>query len=104
MDPTGVRLLDAGDGAVTVQFGERIAPELVSRVAAFEQAVDAARARGGLPGVIEAMPTFRSLTLLYDPLRTDRAHDRWDDAVTFNIDREEVTTAVTRPPTQLTIG
>lgn len=74
MDPTGVRLLDAGDGAVTVQFGERIAPELVSRVAALEQAVDAARARGELPGVIEAMPTFRSLTLLYDPLRTDRAH------------------------------
>jgi inhibitor of KinA len=68
-----VRLLDAGDGAVTVQFGERVAPELVARVASFEQAVDAARARGELPGVIETMPTFRSLTLLYDPLLTGRA-------------------------------
>ena len=73
MQAGGVRMLDAGDGAVTVEFGERIAPELVARVAAFEQAVGAARARGELPGVIESMPTFRSLTLLYDPLLTERA-------------------------------
>lgn len=66
-------LLDAGDGAVTVEFGDRIAAELVARVGAFEKAVDAARERGELPGVIETMPTFRSLTVLYDPLRGSRA-------------------------------
>ena len=32
-----------------------------------------ARARGELLGVIETMPTFRSLTVLYDPLVTCRA-------------------------------
>lgn len=66
-------LLDAGDGAVTVQFGTRIAPDLAARVAAFDQAIRSALACGRLPGVVETMPTFRSLTVLYDPLRTRRA-------------------------------
>jgi KipI family sensor histidine kinase inhibitor len=34
--------------------------------------VRAAVARGELPGVIETMPTFRSLTVLYDPLLATR--------------------------------
>ncbi len=67
------RLLDAGDGAVTVEFGSAISPELLAQVAALEQTLDAARARGELPGVIETVPTFRSLTVLYDPLVTRRA-------------------------------
>ena len=67
------RLLDAGDGAVTIEFGDRIAPDLVARVRALDQALEAAMLRGDLPGVTETMPTFRSLTVLYDPLRTTRA-------------------------------
>ena len=68
-----VRLLDAGDGAVTIEFGSTIAPELVAKVAVLEQTLDAARARGELAGVIETVPTFRSLTVIYDPLLTHRA-------------------------------
>ena len=41
-----LRLLDAGDSAVTLEFGNRVAPDLVARVAAAEHALDAARARG----------------------------------------------------------
>jgi KipI family sensor histidine kinase inhibitor len=41
-------------------------------VAALDAAVRAALAQGALPGVVETMPTFRSLTVLYDPLRTRR--------------------------------
>jgi KipI family sensor histidine kinase inhibitor len=67
------RLLDAGDGAVTVEFGDRIGSDLVARVRALDQALEAAFKRGELPGVIETMPTFRSLTVLYDPLQTTRA-------------------------------
>ena len=70
---TSPRLLDAGDGAFTVEFGDAIRPEAVARVAALERAVDLARARGELPGIIETMPTFRSLTVLYDPLTTSRS-------------------------------
>lgn len=67
------RLLDAGDAAVTIEFGDHIGGELVARVVALERALDAARARGELPGVVETVPTFRSLTVLYDPLQTQRA-------------------------------
>jgi inhibitor of KinA len=54
------RLLDAGDGALTIEFGDRIAPDLVARVRALDQVLEAALARGELPGVIETMPTSRS--------------------------------------------
>lgn len=67
------RLLDAGDGAVTVEFGTSISPELVAEVTALDAQVSQARERGELAGVIETMPTFRSLTVLYDPLHTSRA-------------------------------
>jgi KipI family sensor histidine kinase inhibitor len=64
------RLLDAGDGALTIEFGDRIDPALSARVAALDALVGAAIDAGRLPGVVETMPTFRSLTVLYDPLRT----------------------------------
>lgn len=67
------RLLDAGDGALTIEFGSTIAPGLVADVAALEHVLDQARALGQLPGVTETVPTFRSLTVLYDPLQTSRA-------------------------------
>ena len=67
-----VRLLSAGDAAVTVEFGSDITPELVERVAAVEHAIDAARERGKLVGVVETVPTFRSLCVVFDPLLTDR--------------------------------
>lgn len=68
-----VRLLDAGDCAVTVEFGDRITAERVAQVGAFERTLSAALARGELAGVVELVPTFRSLTVLYDPLQTQRA-------------------------------
>ena len=68
-----MRLLDAGDTAVTIELGSTIEPELVARVSALEHAVMAARDRGDLPGVTETIPTFRSLTVRYDPLHTSRA-------------------------------
>jgi len=67
------RLLDAGDTAVTVEFGDGIDPVLLARVEAFDQAVRALIAQGGLPGIVETVPTFRSLTLVYDPLLTSRS-------------------------------
>jgi inhibitor of KinA len=67
------RLLDAGDCALTVEFDTRIDAAVVDRVGALDRALAAARERGELPGVVETMPTFRSLTVLYDPLRTRRS-------------------------------
>jgi len=66
------RILDLGDTALTVEFGHRIDPALLAKVAALDHACQQAMADGRLPGVIETVPTFRSLTLILDPLTTQR--------------------------------
>lgn len=70
-----VRLLSLGDAAWTVEFGDRIDPELFSRVRGFAAALEQARNdwRNGavtetlLPGIVDVVPTFRSLTVFFDP-------------------------------------
>ena len=66
-----LRLLDAGDAAFTVEFGDTIAPALLAAVQALDAGIARAQAAGALPGLIETMPTFRSLTVFFDPLATD---------------------------------
>lgn len=66
-------MLDLGDTAITVEFGDRIDPALLAQVAALDHACARALAAGQLPGVIETVPTFRSLTVIFDPLVTSRA-------------------------------
>jgi len=61
-----VRFLPSGDTALVVEFGERIDRALNARVLRLNAAVRAAR----LPGVVETLPTFRSLMVHYDPLKT----------------------------------
>lgn len=66
------RILDAGDAALTIEFGSIIDPALLAEVNALDAAVLRLKQAGALPGVIETMPTFRSLTVFFDPLVTDR--------------------------------
>jgi len=66
------RILDAGDAALTIEFGSIIDPALLAEVNALDAAVLRRKQAGELPGVIETMPTFRSLTVFFDPLVTDR--------------------------------
>lgn len=66
------RVLDMGDSAFTIEFGNAVDPALQARGDALDRAIASARASGGLKGLIEAVPTFRSLTLIYDPLEIDR--------------------------------
>lgn len=66
------RLLDAGDAAFTVEFGDSVDAALLAAVQALDAAIARLQAAGGLPGLIETMPTFRSLTVFFDPLLTGR--------------------------------
>lgn len=66
------RFLDAGDAAFTVEFGDVIDLGLVAAVNALDAAIAREQAAGALPGLIETMPTFRSLTVFFDPLVTGR--------------------------------
>jgi KipI family sensor histidine kinase inhibitor len=68
-----VRYLSCGDTAFTVEFGNEISPEINGRVMALHAAVGAAKKAGSLDGVIETVPTMRSLMVAYNPLATSRA-------------------------------
>ena len=48
-------------------------PRCWPRSTRLDAAIAAEHAAGRLPGLIETMPTFRSLTVFFDPLRTGRA-------------------------------
>ncbi|MFD0937112.1 allophanate hydrolase subunit 1, partial [Methylobacterium trifolii] len=63
------RLLPCGDTAFTVEFGDAIDAGVNAAVLALEARVLAA----GLPGVLETVPTYRSLTVHLDPLAADPA-------------------------------
>ena len=60
------RFLPVGDAALTVEFGDIVSPELNDKVVALDIAVNAAE----LEGVVETVPTYRSLLVFYDPLET----------------------------------
>jgi len=62
-----VRFLHSGDTALVVEFGDRIDPELSDRVLRLSASVKAS----GTPGIIETVPTFRSLFVLYNPVAID---------------------------------
>lgn len=71
--PTPPRLLPLGDTAWTLEFGDSIDPALHARVLGLAEALGAARAGAGAPfsAIVDVVPTFRSLTVHYDPLATD---------------------------------
>jgi len=70
MDGSGwPRLLPQGDAALVVELDDRIDRAVSERVTAL---ADALR-RAAIPGVVELVPTFRSLLVHYDPLALDFA-------------------------------
>ena len=58
-----VRFLLSGDSAVTVEFGNEISREINASIRAFNIALE----KSGIKGIIETVPTYRSLTVHYDP-------------------------------------
>jgi KipI family sensor histidine kinase inhibitor len=68
-----VRYLSCGDTAFTVEFGNEISPAINGRVMALHAAIGTAKAAGRLEGVVEMVPTMRSLMVCYDPVKTSRA-------------------------------
>ena len=63
-----VRFLSAGDRALVVEFGDRVDRRLSERVLR----LDAIIRSNPPPGIVETVPTFRSLAVYYDPLLTSR--------------------------------
>jgi KipI family sensor histidine kinase inhibitor len=63
------RFLDCGETALVVEFADRIDDGAARRVLA----LDAALAADPPGGLVETVPTYRSLMVHYDPLRLSRA-------------------------------
>jgi inhibitor of KinA len=61
------RIVPAGDAAVILELGDRIDPVVNERAVSVAQALD----RLSLPGVRDVVPTFKSVAVYFDPLKTD---------------------------------
>lgn len=64
-----MRFLAAGDTCLTVEFGTAVDFALSAKVLALNAILDAQRPAG----VVELMPTLRSLSVYYDPVKTSHA-------------------------------
>jgi len=80
------RIVRAGDAAVVVEFEERIDPAVNARAIAVAESIT----RAGLAGVRDVVPTYRSVAVYFDPLRTPF------DALVGRLEREA--RATTTPP------
>lgn len=58
-----VRFLLTGDTSVTVEFGNEISTEINAAIRAFNIALE----KSGIDGIVETVPTYRSLTVHYKP-------------------------------------
>lgn len=56
--------IPVGDKALLIEFGKEISPEINSQVRTLFLIVQ----KEGISGVVECVPTYRSLTIYYDPL------------------------------------
>jgi inhibitor of KinA len=65
----GIRMLRAGEQGLVVEFGNVISPQLNARV----RRLVGRLSQGKVEGVIEIVPTYRSLLVYFDPLRTARS-------------------------------
>lgn len=61
--PISPRFLPAGESALVVEFGSTIDPAIHDRVLALDAAIEEAH----IPGVLECVPTYRSLMVHFDP-------------------------------------
>lgn len=60
-----VRFLPAGDRGLVVEFGNEVSVSLNNQVRALALTLEATR----IPGLVEVIPTYRSLGMQYDPAR-----------------------------------
>ncbi|MCP9452037.1 MAG: 5-oxoprolinase subunit PxpB [Nitrospira sp.] len=63
------QLIPMGDSAVTVEFGDSIDPTVNALVIAYAKKL----LEQGWSGIVDVVPTFRSVTVHFDPLQWDMA-------------------------------
>lgn len=89
------RFLPAGDRAITVELADEISPEINTKIRALAIALDLQV----LPGVVDLVPTYRSLLVYYDP--TQLGLSKLREHILMNLSNFEA--AVLPPPRVLHI-
>jgi inhibitor of KinA len=89
-------IVAAGDSALVVEFADRIDPIVNAQAVALSEAFE----RSPVRGVRDVVPAYRSVTIYFDPLRTDRA------ALIERLERdasEAVPISSSRPPVRIPV-
>ncbi|SCH66433.1 Sporulation inhibitor kipI [uncultured Clostridium sp.] len=60
-----MRFLTVGDCAISVEFGNEINAEINNKIIVFNNIIK----DSNINGIIETVPSFRSLLVYYDPLK-----------------------------------
>ena len=69
LSPAQPRFLPVGDLGISIEFGTEITEQANDAVASLDHAIAAA----DLPGIVETVPSFRSLLVTFEPALTDRS-------------------------------
>ena len=90
-------VVPAGDSAIFVEFDERIDPRVNARAIAFAAALQSA----AISGVRDVVPTYRSVTVYFDPLRT--SYDRLIAVIDRELDHPSSDPTAARPPLRIPV-
>lgn len=91
------RIVAAGDSALIVEFAARIDPVVNARAIALADALQGAR----MTGLRDIVPTYRSVAIYFDPLRTD--HDALVALIDTLAARSRANEPADRPPVQIPV-
>ena len=91
------RVVSAGDSAIVVEFEERIDPAVNARAISLAEAIEGV----AIAGVRDVVPTYRSVAIYFDPLRTD--YDRLLTEVHAHAPRAPATAAAAAPPIRIPV-
>ena len=84
------RFFPAGDMALVAEIGDAISPEINRRVRSLTDALE----QGGVPGVFDFLPTYRSVLVYYDPLVA--TSDEVQDGIRLLLQSAQSTDATTQ--------
>ena len=91
------KIFPLGDSAITIDFGNRISEELNNIVIGYFELLQSA----AFDGFIEAVPSYSSLTIYYDPVRVREGHP---DRTAFTVVRELAEKMVEEQPGERMAG
>lgn len=69
-----MRFLSQGDTGLVIEFGNTIDREIIVQVMSADRCLQKQINAGKLPGVVEIIPAYCSLTVIFDPLSLPRKH------------------------------